>query len=247
VADGERHIVFEACFNFRDLGGYETSAGRRVRWGRVFRSDNLGRFTDRDLESAMALGLRTVIDLRASAELVRDGRFPGTSDVTFRHLPVFEEDALPFEPVTSATSPPAPGDGYIRMVGDGTSAFADALRSIAEDEHAAVFHCAAGKDRTGIVAAMLLSTLGVPDASIVTDYSLSEVAFDATYEWAVLNDPQLQADLDGLPSWMHASPPAAMHALLQAVRAQHGSIEGYLIEHGLEHEAMDALRGRLLN
>jgi protein tyrosine/serine phosphatase len=108
----DRRLPFEACFNFRDLGGYETLSGHRVRWGAVFRSDALHRMTGADLELALGLGLRTVIDLRSSAELEEEGRFAHADDAAFHHLPVFEQNALPFKPFEPDDPEPPPGVDY---------------------------------------------------------------------------------------------------------------------------------------
>ncbi|MDQ1512133.1 MAG: protein-tyrosine phosphatase, partial [Actinomycetota bacterium] len=133
-------MPFEACFNFRDIGGYETADGRRVRWGSVFRSDTLHRLTTADLERARELGVRTVIDLRSVAELAATGRF-GRDDVAFHHLPL--EEKIPSEPPDPETPEPPPGEIYVEMATTGRRAVANTLRVIAEGEHAVVFHCTA--------------------------------------------------------------------------------------------------------
>jgi protein-tyrosine phosphatase len=243
---GERHIPFEASFNFRDVGGYETVDGRRIRWGAVFRSDTLHRLTTADLERALELGVRTVIDLRSTDELTQWGRFPGTDRVDFHHLPLFEQDALPYEPLGPDDPEPPEGMGYIEMALAGRTALATALRVIAKGDHAAVFHCAAGKDRTGILAALLLSTLGVPDEIIAADYQISEEALKPSFAWAEENDEAMAAELAQLAPWMHQSRPEVMHAFLDMLREHHGSIDGYLVDAGLEPEVLDLLRARLL-
>jgi protein-tyrosine phosphatase len=246
MVTSDRHISFEACFNFRDLGGYETVDGRRVGWGSVFRSDALHRLTDADLELALELGLRTIIDLRSSAELEEDGRFAHADDVAFHHLPVFEQDALPFKPFEAHDPEPPPGVDYAAIAMSGRASIAAALRVIAEDDHAVVFHCAAGKDRTGIVAALVLSSLGVSDESIAADYHLSESAVAASLAWAEVNAPEIAAEMTTFPAWAHRAPMPVMEAFLRILRERYGSIEGYLTDAGVEHTVLDALRARLL-
>jgi protein-tyrosine phosphatase len=241
---GTRHVPFEACFNFRDLGGYETADGRQVRWGAVYRSDALHRLTDRDLNLARELGLRTVIDLRSSRELGDEGRFAHAHDVAYHHLPVFEHDGRP--PPAPDEPAPLPGEDYVAMATSGRDSIATALRVIAEGDYAVVFHCAAGKDRTGIVAALVLSSLGVPDEAIAADYHLSEPAGSAWRAWADEHEPERAAEVANFPPWAHHAPMPVIAAFLRILRERHGSIDGYLADAGVEHDVLDALRGRLL-
>lgn len=244
MVSGTRHVPFEASFNFRDLGGYETVSGRQVRWGAVYRSDALHRLTDRDLELARELGLRTVIDLRSSRELGEEGRFAHAHDVAYHHLPVFEHDGRsPPEPDDPA---PPPGEDYVAMATSGRDSIATALRVIAEGDYAVVFHCAAGKDRTGIVAALVLSSLGVPDEAIAADYHLSEPAGSAWRAWAEENEPETAAEVANFPSWARRAPMPVIAAFLRILRERYGSIDGYLTDAGVEDDVLDALRARLL-
>ena len=243
---GDRLVPFEASFNCRDIGGYETGDGRRVRRGCVFRSDTLHRLTTADLEHAQELGVRTVIDLRSTDELTEWGRFAHADSVAFHHLPLFEDDALPSEPIEDDDPEPPLGETYLQMAAAGGAAIASALRVIAGGDHAVVFHCAAGKDRTGILAALLLSTLGVSDDLIAADYQLSEHAVAPAFAWAEANDAALTAELAKLPPWKLRSSPETMRVFLDLLRERHGSIDGYLADAGLEPELLNVLRARLL-
>jgi protein-tyrosine phosphatase len=109
-----------------------------------------------------------------------------------------------------------------------------------------VFHCAAGKDRTGILAALLLTTLGVPDDVIVADYEISEHALAPSFAWAEANDAAMAAVLANLAPWQHRSSPERMRVFLDLLRDRHGSIDGYLTDAGVEPEVTAALRARLL-
>jgi protein-tyrosine phosphatase len=243
---GERLVPFETCFNFRDIGGYETIDGRHVRWGSVFRSDTLHRLTTTDLERALELGIRTVIDLRSTDELTEWGAFPRTDDVDFHHLPLFEHGEPQVEPFDHDDPEPPVGEMYVQMATAGRDALAASLRVIAEGEHAVVFHCAAGKDRTGILAALLLTTLGVPDEVIVADYEISEHALAPSFAWAEANDAAMATVLANLAPWQHRSSPERMQVILDTLRTLHGSIDGYLTDAGLEPELFALLRDRLL-
>lgn len=246
VPDRDRHVGLETCFNFRDLGGYETVDGQQVRWQAVYRSDSLHRLRGADLESAKELGLRTVIDLRATAELDRHGRFAHAEAVAFHHLPMIEEGSVHFKPLQPDDPEPVPGVGYVGMATTGRASIAAAFQVIAHGEHAVVFHCAAGKDRTGIVAALLLSSLGVPDELIGADYHLSERAIRPALAWAEENEPAMVAEIGQLPEWAFLAREPTVLAFLDMLRERHGSIEAYLVDAGVEIPTLDTLRARLL-
>ena len=246
MPDRDRHVGLETCFNFRDLGGYDTVDGRQTRWNAVYRSDSLHRLSGADLESARELGLRTVIDLRATAELERHGRFAHADDVAFHHLPMIEEGSVHFTPLRPDDPEPVPGVGYVDMATTGRASIAAALRVIGHGEHPVVFHCAAGKDRTGMVSELLLSSLGVPDQLIGADYHLSERAIRPALAWAEENDPETVTEIARLPAWAFRAREPTVLAFLDMLRDRHGSIETYLFDAGVELATLDALRARLL-
>jgi protein-tyrosine phosphatase len=132
------------------------------------------------------------------------------------------------------------------MATTGRRAVANTLRVIAEGEHAVVFHCTAGKDRTGVVAALLLSSLGVPDDVIVADYHLSERSLAPAVAWAEAHEPEWAVRMAKFPPWILRSPTATAQAFLDILRERHGSIDGYLTDAGLELELLETLRDRLL-
>ena len=167
--ESDRHIPVESCFNLRDLGGYATAGGRQIRWRRLFRADGLHRTTEEHLDD---LGLVTVLDLRTNDEVHDRGRFPGTA-VDYHHLPMF--DVLPTEAELEQWAVPrVMADHYLQMLDDGADSIREVFAVLSDPSaYPAVFHCAAGKDRTGVVAAVLLGVLGVPGDVIVADYALS--------------------------------------------------------------------------
>jgi protein-tyrosine phosphatase len=247
VVGRDRHLSFEACFNFRDLGGYETTDGRRVRWGTLFRSDSLERLSDGDREVLGALGLRTVVDLRSSAEQARGpARLGGLSKASVHHTPLFEEHSLPFQRAELTSVAPPPGETYLAIADAGAEAVGAAVRTVAQGDHAVAFFCAAGRDRTGMIAALILSVLGVPDEAIVADYRLSDRSLEPAIAWSEANAPALAAELAALPAWLLYTSPEVMEAFLDGLRAQHGSIEGYLAAAGAGADVVATLRGRLL-
>ncbi|MGD9796739.1 MAG: tyrosine-protein phosphatase [Acidimicrobiia bacterium] len=242
-----RHVEFEACFNFRDLGGYETVDGRTVAWGHVYRSDMFHRMTEADRGRLHELGLRTVVDLRSTAELGRYGRFDH-HEVDFHHHPLFEEETTRLPPLPGLDDPePAdPAGAYLLIAEEGAAAMAAAVRVLAERDHPAVFHCAAGKDRTGMLAALLLTALGVPEDVVVADYQLTDLALPRQVDWFDRFEPDTAEELRRRPAWLLASPAHVMRAFLDGLRQRHGSPLGYLTDAGLDDDVLGGLRARLL-
>jgi protein-tyrosine phosphatase len=241
VAAVTRDIALENTFNLRDLGGYPTVDGREVRWRRLFRGAGLQRLSGDDLEVVRALNLATVIDLRTEREVETTGRY--ALPAAFHHLPML---------VTiwdlSGVDPDTPADDYlaaryVEMLDEGAETIAATMRILARPESfPAAFYCAAGKDRTGVLAGLVLDAIGVEPEHIVADYHLSKERVEriraraAAASGAMLVQP---------PPFMQA-PAGAMRLLLAAIREQYGSTPGYLEHIGVERETVDAMAANLL-
>lgn len=174
----QRRVDFGGVTNFRDLGGYETDDGRRVRWGRVFRSDGLHGLSGKDLEVFDALGVSAIYDLRRPEEIEH---FPGPRPHIHLELPSTRVADTPPERLRSKLDGERwLADDYRAMLRDSPLVFGRLFSLLAsEDRLPAVFHCFGGKDRTGMVAALLLGCLGVPREEVLYDYELT-----ATYRSA---------------------------------------------------------------
>ncbi|MEO3779183.1 tyrosine-protein phosphatase [Micromonospora sp. B11E3] len=238
-----RRIPFSALFNFRDVGGYPTRDGRAVRWGRLYRSDSPHRIDGADRDAFVALGIRTVIDLRRPTEVARDGRVPELDGLTYRHIHPEHADwsQAPYEAGSSLARYLA--DRYADLAGTGAAGLAEAVGLIADSANApVVVHCVAGKDRTGIVCALTLAALGVSDADIAADYALSTEASQRFSAWVAATMPEGEE----LPPPFLASPAEAMALFLTELRQGHGSVEGYLRHAGITDAQLAALRAHLL-
>ncbi|HEV3226506.1 MAG TPA: tyrosine-protein phosphatase [Acidimicrobiales bacterium] len=241
-AELERHLPFEAVFNFRDLGGYGTNDGRTVRWRTVFRADGVHRLSVDDLAS---LHVRTVLDLRTADETER-GRFEHDS-IGYHHLPILQQSwsAQGFEGELDAVTFLA--DRYIDMLTEGSESIARAMHILGDAEALPlVFHCAAGKDRTGVVAAIALSVLGVGDDDIATDYSLSHLGMARFKEWIITSYPDYADSMTNQPDAFLAAPAGAMHLFLERLRDVHGSVAEYVTGLGVAPATLDAVRANLL-
>jgi len=246
--DVQRHLPFETVFNFRDLGGYEGTGGRTVRWRTVFRADGLHRMGADELAGFGELGIKTVVDLRTPGELEERGRF-SAADVgaRYQHLPVLEtvwngdlfDAGVPAADFLAAR--------YLEMIEVGQAALGGALTLVADpDSLPLVFHCAAGKDRTGVLAAIVLGLLGVDDAVIAHDYSLSGLGMTRFRAWFEATFPEAVERMANQPDAFMDAPEEAMQRFLTGVRDRHGSIRDYVAEIGVPDAVVGELQANLL-
>jgi protein-tyrosine phosphatase len=243
-----RSLPLDGVFNFRDLGGYPAADGRQVRWRTVFRADGLGRLTADDVEALRPIGLRTVVDLRTGREIDERGRFPYERyPVTFHHLSVIDqtwdreaarrEDLPAVEFLHRA---------YRTMLHEGGARFAAAFTILADVEALpAVFHCAAGKDRTGLLAALVLGSLGVDRASIVSDYALTAESMHRVLE-TLRADPDRASAVDAVPRSFFAAEPEAIDLVLDDIEQRHGSVRSYVRALGVDGDVLRRLDDALL-
>lgn len=242
-----RSIALEGCFNFRDLGGYPTADGRFVGWRLLFRSDGLHHLTPRDiaiLREEIRLG--EVIDLRSSGELRSEGRgILENESMRFHHLPLFDRETdqrthPDYDPESISLA-----DRYFFLAELAKEAVAKVLAVLAETDQPSVYHCAAGKDRTGVISAILLSVLGVPDEIIVADYAASRDNLDAIVD-RLMSTKGYQEMLSALPpETMHAEP-QTMIDFLGRLQENYGSVQGYAEDAGVPRNQLEKLRNRLL-
>ncbi len=248
-----RRIGLDGPVNFRDLGGYATAGGGTVRWRTVFRADGLDSMTPRDIEVVIGdLSIQTVIDLRTERELAIVGVGPVQDLAIFWHnVSIIDETQQAWR---AALEGGTIVDQYFAMLDGSSAKFVEALHIVADAEGALVFHCAAGKDRTGLLAALLLSLLGVSDDEIGDDYALTaEVlpALEARF-LARAEDPKFREHYDRRPGWQEAgrkmmtADPGTLGNVMSGLRSRHGSPERWLLAHGLDADAVGRLRSQLL-
>lgn len=242
VDDPSRTIAFDALFNFRDLGGYAGLDGRTTRWRRVFRSDSLHGIAEADTRAWSDLGVKTVIDLRRTFEVARFGRVPEADGLDYRHTPIRHLDWDEVGYPEGTLHPRWLADRYLNFADEGAEGIATTLGLIADPERApVVVHCMAGKDRTGVVCALTLALLGVPDEVIGEDYALSTAAMEALSAHLAKVNPVAVAS----PQYFEC-PAEAMQIFLDDLRDKHGSVEGYVKDIGLTAEQVTAMRDHLL-
>ena len=252
----DRILPLEGVINFRDVGGYRTTDGQLVRRGLVYRSSTLAGLTDADLAVLGQMGVRLVCDLRGDDEVAAGpDRLAWTPAPIYLRLPIAVENdsrrrmtALLFNPASIA---PMMTDLYTRVMIDGNARlYGNILRRLTDPANLpTVIHCTAGKDRTGIAVALLLSLLGVPDDVIAADYSLSNIYYSTfiTYgEWVAHRMRWFGIRAEDLQPFLVADP-ANMRITLRYLRDKYGSTEQYLQDAaGLSADDIPALRDRLL-
>ena len=243
-----RRIQLAGPVNFRDLGGYPTADGRTVGWGRVYRSDSLHRLDEADGPRLAELGIVTAIDFRANDELDRIGIGPlGNLDVRHVHLATIDR-ALHGREMPDVSQVRTAAEIYFMMLETGAPSYVEALRELAEPGALpAVFFCMAGKDRTGVFAAMLLGLLRVPDADIVTDYALTAEVIEEIHERHRREVPGIEEQWSRLPPDISGAVPATMEGLLAAVHDRYGTWPDYAAEIGVPAETLETLRTALLD
>ncbi|HET9058288.1 MAG TPA: tyrosine-protein phosphatase [Acidimicrobiales bacterium] len=239
----QRWVRFEECSNFRDLGGYPAGEGRQTKWGLVFRSGLLHRFTEADLLAFGELGIKAVFDLRSTGE-----RQQGPSPVASVHLPLAEEMAT-YELMGIFTvsgrreAEEAVVGLYLSNLHRRASVLGDLFTRLCEPTNLpALFHCTAGKDRTGLAAALLLSALGTDRDTVIADYALSGDV--PTPDADAFRPALLSAGVpaDAIDVFFGAHPDLMARALAELDEQYGGPLQYLLGPAGLKPATLDALR-----
>lgn len=251
----ERVLRLEGVRNFRDLGGYHTGDGRRVRWRRLFRSASLGSLTPADHATLDRLGLRAVFDLRATDERekepVRWTGSPGPRLLDHDYLLDLSalRQVLPRPDADVEAARGAFRALYASLPTRFVPAYRGLFEALLQGEAPLAFNCSAGKDRTGVGAALLLTALGVPRETLFEDYLLSNEHYRP--------GPEVAAAMSGRHGdWLLTLRPEMMQVMLQVdasyleaafatIERDHGSVEGYLEQAlGVDRAARERLRER---
>lgn len=241
-----RLLPLEGAFNFRDLGGYPTMDGRSTRWGRIFRSDALHELTASDRTRLEKIGLATVVDLRVPEEAAKVGRWPAQHEALYYvNLPVIPPN-LDDDP-TVPERPDTRGERYLWYLEVGGDAVASAVQLIADHERLPlVFHCAAGKDRTGIVAAITLAAVGVTREAIVADYVATTAAMERIID-RLRAHPVYRQGIESVRVRDHYPDAEVMDSFLDGLEGRHGGAEEWLRSSGASPDTVDRLRHLLLD
>lgn len=241
-----RWLDVPGAYNVRDLGGYRTADGRTTRWGAFLRADSLHNLSDSARTGLIDYGVRTVIDLRRSYETIETPNvFAGMDGVEYVHMNMIGDTNPP-----GYDSPP-PGEEwtsntYRVLLDQRQGVISETLVKLADSvAHAAMYHCAAGTDRTGIISALLLGLAGVHESTIVEDYALSAHGLRRRYLAEGIPEFLEGKDftLEEPPQFL--APPAAMEHTLKHLNDQYGGIESYVRHIGLTDAHIIDIRNKL--
>jgi protein tyrosine/serine phosphatase len=251
-------IELDGAVNVRDLGGLATEDGGKTVDARLLRADNLQELSPADVEQLVrGIGLTTVVDLRSSAELASEGpapldAVPGVRHVHHPVLPergdatdVVEDVLLTRDDDDQSRYPGDPRCGhYLGYLDDRPEQVVAALRSVAHSPGAALVHCAAGKDRTGVVVALALRAAGVRPDAVIADYAASAERIEAIIA-RLRRSPTYASDLERKPADSHRPRAETMAAFLEQLDARYGGATVWLAAHGLSDPDLHLLRGKL--
>jgi protein-tyrosine phosphatase len=245
-----RHIVLQGAVNVRDLGGYPGADGRRVKWATLYRSADISHLTDADLRTLAYLRIRCDVDLRGKAESAQapDRINAGTDYIL---CPAGSDSVNTW--MKQLAGMKSGGDFLMLAFYSNTTYLADRYKPFFQkllslpDTSALLFHCTAGKDRTGIGAALLLYTLGVPYTTIQADYEATDV-----YRRGA-NERMIQSMVQGLhvdeqvARDMLSAKAVYLDATFSALRSRYGSVDAFIKDQlGLDDQAIARLRQRFL-
>lgn len=252
-------IRLDNAVNARDLGGLPAEGGATIVSGRLLRSDNLQDLSPADIARLVdEHGVTTVIDLRTPNEVKQEGPAPMTAvgSVEHVHLSVLPESlgntdassealATNRERARQRDASDLMRSFYLGYLEDRPDSIVEALRTIAGAPGAALVHCAAGKDRTGVVVALALTAVGVPRAEVVADYVATGERIELILD-RLRSTPTYADDIDRLPASEHAPRAATMHGFLERLDADHDGVLGWLAAHGFDGDDVARLRHKLL-
>jgi protein-tyrosine phosphatase len=236
-----RELFWDGCVNVRDLGGLPTEDGLTTRFERVVRADSVRRLTEAGWQALAAYGVHRIVDLRWHDELAQDPR--RDLDVEVVHVPVFPDLGDPAWEAAEAEEDR--GREYAWLLETGADRFARAVASVAESpEGPVVVHCAAGKDRTGLVAALLLRLVRVQHDAVVEDYVLSGRNLERVIgSWVEEAPDEVERERR---IYLGMTPPGAIEHAVGEVERIHGSVDAYLRAGGASPIALARVRDRLV-
>ena len=240
----ERHLTWEGTLNARDLGGYKTQNGQETRWGAVVRTDNLAPLTEAGQQALRAYGVRTIVDLRLPTELVEHPNpfaSPGDHGITYNNISLVNPATKSQETFTTLAN------DYKHILDDFSPAIVQIMTTIAEAPRGGVLvHCMGGKDRTGIVSALLLDLAGVSRETIGADYALTAEYLRPQEEEWLENGPN-DREWRERELALHKPTSDVMQEVLVHLDDRYGGAKQYLLSAGVTQENLQELRKRLLD
>jgi len=253
-----RVVELEGGINFRDLGGYFNSQGKTVKWRKIMRCGHLANLSEHDLNVLEDIGVTQIHDFRRKEEQTRSPSCAVRADF-FEDYQIYIGDISRFweflfeGELTPESAHELVVNSYRSCIDLVIPAFSRFMREIVDNaDHSSIFHCSAGKDRTGMAAALILSALDVPRETIVEDYLLTRQHYDSTQLIEIIERHLRDAKVDNWDrAWL--TPYVSVHqdnieAFLDAIDDSYGSMQSYLTNAlGLSEADLDSMRQQLLD
>lgn len=239
-----RHLQIDGTYNVRDIGGYATVDGRQTHWRTYLRADSLHKLSPEAQRELLDTGLKTIIDLRRERETVETPNvFASSGEVDYRHMNLITD--------TNPDGYGDPGEGpawiagsYKLLLDNRKPEIAAIMATLADPAiPPALFHCAGGADRTGIIAALLLSLAGVPEQTIAEDYNLTAPTLFKRYSTEGPPPGWSTDDLRRAQNLDYLAPAETMQITLKHLKDTYGGVEAYVREIGLATAQIEAIRG----
>lgn len=231
-----RRLPLEGAPNTRDLGGYPCKEGH-TRWGRFLRSAGLSELSPADIEYLREFGLTTVVDLRSQYEREHmPSKLEGQAGITVHSVPLLDQvNSTNYE----GDLPGTMSGLYISLLDTNRAEMQQIFTCLADAQGVALFHCTAGKDRTGVVAMLLLNLAGVHSRDIVADYAVTEIYMQRVFATELKQRAEI-------PQHVLRSLPESMERVLLHLEETYQNAENYLKTIGLPAEKLAALKQKMI-
>lgn len=230
-----RLYALDGMYNLRDVGGYPTMDGRLTRWGRLLRSDSPHRLDPAAMPDLLAVGIQTVIDLRLASETERGPN------------PLAAVETVHYENLACTMTQKRPvgdrdlGQLYLEFIQEDAAHIGRVVTAVAEAEGPVLVHCSAGKDRTGVIIAMLLGAVGVTRQTIITDYAMTDFLVEPLRNRLRQGKPRAEAEAELFERMLKCEAPYIIN-VLEFIEREHGSIPNYLLNCGVTPETIERLK-----
>jgi protein-tyrosine phosphatase len=241
LTDPKRDISLASTRNLRDLGGYTGVRGRKTRWGAFFRSGDMSTMSKEDQEKLMSMDVNSVVDLRMAKEIeVAPNVFSGSEQVFFVNHDFWGTRFDDYRSIRKTARPEEKlADLYCSGLEVSGFIMAAVIKTFAHQEGGFIFHCKSGKDRTGLVAAILLTIAEIPAELVCADFALTS---------KYLGDPQLSEEDKKKPgAYQKGSDPKTMGLTLEFLDIKYGGVEAYLKKHGVTDDEINSIRDKILD
>ena len=244
-----RNIMFEGATNFRDIGGYETSDGYNIKKGLVYRSDHLSNLTSGDLKIIKDLNIKTICDFRSDLELIENpSLFDELSLPKLLHIPIKTlgtqdlKELSSRDDITSQELANALEGHYVLYVNQHKEKYSTFLKNIAFEEIPIVFHCFAGKDRTGFAALLLLGLMGVKKETIIEDYLLTNKYYKGPTSgsnWSDVISEKIKPLFEARAEYINAA--------FNEIQSRYKDIEEFVVkELNIDFNVIDRIKSKIL-